>query len=62
MVLDLILKYNSGDKFIETNREKLFQSPSWDGQDLSNKPSKGKVVNAVDMMAEDIDIVDLGLG
>ena len=61
MVLDLFLKYNSSDKFIETNRETLFQSPSWEAQYFNNKPSKGKVVDVVDMMAEDIDIVDLGL-
>ena len=60
MVLDLILKDNDGDKFIETNRGKLFGSPSREAEDLDEE-SGSVAVDIEDMTAEDTDIINLGL-
>ena len=60
MVLDLILKDNGGNKYIEANRGKLFRNPSWEAEDL-DETSRREAVDVEDMTAEDIDDVDLGL-
>ena len=60
MVLDLILKDNGGDKFIEANRGKLFRSPSWEAEDLDEESRRG-ADDIEGMTAEDIDNTNLGL-
>ena len=60
MVLDLILKDDGGDKFVEANRGKLFRQPPREAEDL-DEMTRREAVDDEDMTAEDIDNVDLGL-
>ena len=46
MVLDLILKDNAGNKFIEANRGKLFRSLSQEAEDL-NEESEHKAIGSI---------------
>ena len=60
IVLDLILKNNSGDKFIEANRGKLFRSPSREAEHF-NEASMREAVDIEDMKGNDIENIDIGL-
>ena len=60
MVLDLILKDDGGDRFIESNRRKLFHMPSQEAEDL-DKDDVRHTAYADNLTAEDIDLHDLDL-
>ena len=60
MVLDLILKDDGGDKFVEANRGKLFRAPSQEAEDLEEE--QRELAAEIDQLTgEDIDRMDLGL-
>ena len=58
-MLDLILKDNGGDQFVESNHGKLFREPSREAEDL-DEVSRRKVVDDEQLTVEDIDAMDLG--
>ena len=60
MVLDLFLKDDEGDIFMEANLGKLFRAPSRKAEDLDE--DQRKLAAEVDQLTgEDIDDMDLGL-
>ena len=60
MVLDLIMKDDGGDKFVESNRGKLFRAPSREAEDLDEDVAR-REVNDEALTANDVDIMDMGL-
>ena len=60
LVLDLILKDNGGDKYVESNRGKLFRSPSREAEDLDEDVARREVSDE-ELTAPDIEEIDLSL-
>ena len=60
VLLDLIPKDNDGDRFIESNRGKLFRAPSQEVEDLDEDDVR-HTADADNLTAEDIDLHDLDL-
>ena len=60
MVLDLILKDDGGDRFIESNRGKLFRAPSQEAEDL-DEDNVPPPADADNLTAEDINLHNLDL-
>ena len=60
MVLNLIIKDDGGDQFIESNRGKLFRAPSREAEDLDEEVVRSEVDNE-QLSAEDVDCRDLNL-
>merc|ERR1711966_508988 len=57
LVLDLIIKDEGGDRYIEGNRGKLFKTPSPEAEELDEEEDEEEE----ELTAEDIDNNDLGL-
>ena len=55
LVLDLIIKDKGGDRFIESNRGKLFRAPSPEAEELDEEEE----VDEDELSGEDIDLNDL---
>ena len=55
LVLDLIIKDEGGDRFIESNRGKLFRAPSPEAEELDEEEE----VDKDELLGEDIDLNDL---
>ena len=60
LVLDLILKDDGGDRFIESNRSKLFRTPYQEIEDLEEEELRHEV-DAKSITAEEIDLINLEL-
>ena len=55
LVLDLIIKDDGGDRYIEANRGKLFKAPSPEAEELDEEENKEEE----ELSAEEIDCNDL---
>ena len=60
LVLDLILKDDGGDQFIESNRSKLFRAPYQEIEELEEEELRHEV-DAKSITAEEIDLINLEL-
>ena len=60
LVLDLIKKDDGGDKFVESNRGKLFRAPSREAEDLDEDVAQ-RGIDDEGLTANDVDEMDLGL-
>ena len=57
LVLDLTIKGDGGDRYIETNRGKLFKEPSPEAEELDKEEDEGEE----ELSAEEIDANNLDL-
>ena len=61
LVLDLIIKDEGGDCYIEANRGKLFKAPSPEAEELDEEEEVEENEEEEELTAEDIDNNDLDL-